>query len=243
MATKTKADKISKPTPSDGEVKKKKKVAKTAKTLTGKEAKILKMTVPPEKKKKKKAEDAEVSSAVAVIKQQVVASNKKRISKLNTRGMRSIIGDSAEDIQQLLEVGSNESAITLMQKRMLQAVIDMLPFAEHTIRNTKGQRGVYQFNSLITSMRELMIDMQSTRDKGSLGAEMVERVIRPAFMDIAMVLVQEETRFATDLKEKLSANDAATVRALHRDLIQRLAEGIKEKYTEAKESAISFMQG
>lgn len=198
---------------------------------------------PVRRKKKKRTEDPEVSTALAEVTKQVITNNKRRISKLNTKGMRSIIGDSAEDIQQLLEVGSNESAISLMQKRMLQAVIDMLPFAEHTIRNTKGQRGVYQFNSLITSMRELMIDMQSTRDKGSLGADLVERVLRPAFLDVAMILVQEEARFATDIKELLGAADAKEVRNLHKVMIERVAEGIKGKYDEAKANAITFMQG
>lgn len=201
------------------------------------------LDAPVRRKKKKRAEDPEVSTALAEVTKQVITNNKRRISKLNTKGMRSIIGDSAEDIQQLLEIGSNESAISLMQKRMLQAVIDMLPFAEHTIRNTKGQRGVYQFNSLITSMRELMIDMQSTRDKGSLGATLVERVLRPAFLDVAMILVQEEARFATDIKELLGAADAKEVRNLHKVMIERVAEGIKGKYDEAKTNAITFMQG
>ena len=206
----------------------------------------------PVKKVKKKrptaptddvADDAnKTANQLARIRSEVVAGN-KRISKLKNSGVKSIIGDSAEDIQQLLEVGSNESALSLIQKRLLQSVIDVLPFAEHTIRETQGQRGVYQFNSLITSMRELMIDMQSTRDKGAMGAALIERVLRPAFMDLAMTLVQEEARFATNIKDYLSMEAYTQVRQANKDAIQRVAETIKEKYNEVKEQTVSYLQG
>ena len=82
-----------------------------------------------------------------VIKKTVTDNNRKTISKLKTKGMRSIIGDSAEEIQQLLEVNANESAVSLMQKRLLQTLVDVLPYAEHAVRHSKGIRGVYQLNS------------------------------------------------------------------------------------------------
>ncbi len=205
--------------------------------------------ITPTKKVKKKRptptasdETDSTSTQLALIRSDVVAGN-KRISKLKNSGVRSIIGDSAEDIQQLLEVGSNESALSLIQKRLLQSVIDVLPFAEHTIRETQGQRGVYQFNSLITSMRELMIDMQSTRDKGAMGAALIERVLRPAFMDLAMTLVQEEARFATNIKDYLPMDAYTQVRQANKDAIQRVAESIKEKYNEVKEQTVSYLQG
>lgn len=188
--------------------------------------------------KKTKKRDLE-----ATLKTQVAVGNSTRISKLNTKGMRSIIGDSAETIQQLLESNANESALALMQKRLLQAVVDTLPFAEHTIRATKGAKGVYQFNSLITSIRELMIDMQSTRDKGAIGAEMVERIIRPAFLDIGMTLVQEEARLDAEIKDILGVEQARKIREVRKAALQRTADTIQSKYNEAKNQAIGFMQG
>ena len=102
---------------------------------------------------------------------------------------------------------------------------------------------MYQFNSLITSMRELMIDMQSTRDKGAMGAALIERVLRPAFMDLAMTLVQEEARFATNIKDFLSPEHYKEVRAANKDAIQRIAEAIKEKYDGVKAQTVSYLQG
>lgn len=193
-------------------------------------------TTKPKLKKKDSPELAE-------LKRQVTVGATKRISKLNTKGMRSIIGDSAETIQQLLESNSNESAMALMQKRLLQALVDTLPYAEHAIRNTKGARGVYQFNSLITSIREVMIDVQSTRDKGALGAELVERVLRPAFLDIGMIIVQEEARLDSDIKDELGVDAARKIKKLRKDSTTRVAQAIQQKYGEAKASAVTFLQG
>ena len=197
------------------------------------------MTISKTKPKKRKDADEKLET----LRTQVTVGASKRISKLNTKGMRSIIGDSAEAIQQLLETNANESALALMQKRLLQAVVDTLPFAEHTIRATKGAKGVYQFNSLITSIRELMIDMQSTRDKGAIGAELVERVIRPAFLDIGMTLVQEEARLDAEIKDVLGIEAYKKIKAARKESLGRIAQMIQDKYNESKNQAVTFLQG
>ncbi len=166
----------------------------------------------------------------------------KRVSKLRTQGMRSIIGDSAEEIHQLLESSNNESATSLMQKRLMQTLIDILPYAEHTIRKTKGAKGVYQINSLVTSVRELMIDLQSTRDKGAIGAALVEKIVRPAFLDIGMNLVQEDARLDNEIKNLVDQQTFRQIKIAKRDSLNRLAQTIQDKYQEVKEQAVTFLQ-
>ena len=197
----------------------------------------------PEVTEKKKKKNTSEERNLAIIKTTVTEGSKKTISKLKTKGMRSIMGDSAEVIQQLLEANSNESALSLMQKRLLQTLVDVLPYAEHAVRASKGSRGVYQLNSLITSLREVMIDMQSTRDKGALGAEMVERVIRPAFLDIGMYLVQEEARLDGEIKELVGLENYRKIRAARKESVTRIGRNIQDKYGEAKAAAITFLQG
>ena len=177
------------------------------------------------------------------LRNQVTVGASKRISKLNTKGMRSILGDSAEEIQQLLESNNNDNATTLMQKRLMQTVVDLIPYAEHAVRATKGAKGVYQINSLVTSLRELMIDMQSTRDKGAIGAELVERVIRPAFLDIGMTLVQEEARLDAEIKDVLGIEAYKKIKAARKESLGRIAQMIQDKYNESKNQAVTFLQG
>lgn len=205
-------------------------------TLLKKKKVIADMETP---RKRKGTELAKLKSSVALA---ITDAAPKRISKLKTKGMRSIIGDSAEEIQQLLEVNKNESATTLIQKRLLQSLVDVLPYAEHNVRQTKGQRGVYQLNSLITSLREILIDVQSTRDKGVLGDTLVERIIRPTFLDLGMALVQESERTNSDLKDLVSPDVYREVRRTHKESLDRMAETIKRKYDEAKTQAIQFLQ-
>ena len=194
--------------------------------------------IEPEVKKRRRTELVEVPKR----KREVAVEEPKRISKLNTKGMRSIIGDSAEDIQQMLERNNNDGAVSLIQKRLLQGVVDVLPYAEHAIRNTKGHRGVYQFNSLITSLRELMIDLQSTRDKGALGAALVEKIVRPAFLDIGMALVQEDARLDNEIKDLVDAKTYKLIKAAKKESLERLAATIQSKYGEAKSQSVSFLQ-
>jgi hypothetical protein len=183
-------------------------------------------------KKLKKSEIAAIADKPA----------RKKISKTSTGQLKSIIGDSAEEIQELLEQNHTDSATTLMQKRLLQTLIDVLPYAENTIRETGGSRGVYQLNSIITSLREVIIDIQATKDKGAIGDALVERVIRPAFLDIGMQLVLEDERMLKEIKDEVDPNVYKRVREIHRTSLQRTAAGIQAKYEESKKQAIGFLQ-
>jgi len=169
--------------------------------------------------------------------------NLKNISKLKTKGMRSIIGDSAEDIQQLLEAGDNDNATALMLKRMLQALVDLVPYAEHNVRKSKGQRGVYQINSLISSIRELMVDLQSAQDRGAIGEALNEKILRPAFLDVAMMLVKENALLSSDVKELLSVDDYNNkFRPLVLEQRTRIGQYVQKRYEEAALSTRQFMQ-
>lgn len=164
------------------------------------------------------------------------------ISRLKKGDKNSIIGDSVSIIQELLEDNNNESATTLIQKRLMQTLVDILPYAEDNIRQSGGQKGVYAFNSLITSLRELMIDVQATRDKGAIGDALVEKIVRPAFLDIGMNLVLEDERMLKDIKDEVDVVTYKKIKEIHRESLSRTAKLIQDKYAEAKQQAIAFLQ-
>jgi DNA-binding Xre family transcriptional regulator len=169
--------------------------------------------------------------------------SKNTISKMETDGsVKSILGDSAEVIQQMLESGHNDSATSLIHKRLLQSLVDLIPYAENNIRESKGARGVYQINSLITSIRELMIDAQSTKDRGALGDALVEKVIRPTFLDIGMELVQEDARLSAAIKDLVTPAVYRQIKVAQKESLSRIAHHINQKYTEAKEGTVTFLQ-
>lgn len=202
----------------------------------------------PIKKKKRKpiVEDAEFleepnkSTALVPVDS---TPKRKNVSKLNAKGLRSILGDSAEDIQQLLEIGDSDNATALMLKRMLQALIDLVPYAEHNVRKSKGQRGVYQINSLISSIRELMVDLQSAQDRGAIGEALNEKILRPAFLDVAMMLVKETALLASDVKDLVSVEDYNNkFRPLVIEQRTRIGKYVQERYEEAATATRQFMQ-
>jgi len=166
----------------------------------------------------------------------------RKISKLKTKGMRSILGDDAETIHQMVEVGDTDNATSLIYKRILQVLVDLLPYAEHAVRATKGQRGVYQVNSLIQSVRELMVDLQQAQDRGAMGEMLVERVVRPIFLDIGMSLVKELAEV------KSAAKDLMTEDAFKRFLPEissakdRVGQTINTGYEQARDQTRQFLQ-
>lgn len=193
------------------------KATRKVRDITVPEKKRLQVAVPEKGKRSKRGADDELSS---------------------------IVGDAAEEIMALLETSDLDSATMLLHKRLLQTLVDTLPYAEHNVRATKGQKGVYQLNSLITSLREILTDVQSSRDRGRIGELMVERVIRPIFLDIGMEIVMEYGRLESDLKNLGIKQEAVnSMLSSTKESRARVAAFIQSKFGDAKVKASTFMQG
>ena len=50
-----------------------------------------------------------------------------RISKLDDQTLISILGEDANNIQRLLEINDADSAVSLIYKRLIQYILDLLP--------------------------------------------------------------------------------------------------------------------
>lgn len=166
----------------------------------------------------------------------------KKLSKTKTSALRSIIGDSAEEIHQLIEVGDGDSATTLLHKRLMQTLIDLIPLAEHNIRKSDGRQGVYQINALVSQVRELLVDIQATQDRGQLGVHLVESVIRPSFQDIGMAIVQEFDGLSSDAKARMDSEEWRSYRDVLQTARTRIGEVINKQYGSMREGCINFMQ-
>ncbi len=195
---------------------------------------------PVKKKKKKRTpeEKARQRSAIMLMAQE----GPKKISKLKTKGMRSIFGDNAEKILQLLETNETDSAVASIYKATLSSLVDLLPYAEHAIRKSKGARGVYQINSLISSMRELMVDIQSAQDRGMMGQALMDQVMRPTFSDMAQDVVQEYGMIAADAKNGMTEKEYGRFRTALMESRARLADKITKHYRSINDQTISYLQ-
>lgn len=166
----------------------------------------------------------------------------KKLSKTRKKNVKSIFGDSSEKILQLLETNDTDSAISLIYKKALSSVVDVLPYAEHNIRKSKGVRGVYQLNALISSMRELLTDMQSAQDRGLLGQSLMDSVIRPAFSDMAQDIVVEYSAIGADAKQGMTEKEWSRFRVALKDSRTNLANKFTAHYRRLNDETISYLQ-
>ena len=169
----------------------------------------------------------------------------KRISKLKVgKGqLRSIFGDDAEKIHQLLESNDTDNAVTLLYKRMVQTIVDMIPFAEHAIRKSKGARGVYQINSLVSQLRELMVDIQSSQDRGLIGQSIMANIINPGLKTIATEVVQEYGYIKADLKAAdMDDKEYQRLVSLVNESRARLAAAMTRSFNDMGQQVVAALQ-
>jgi hypothetical protein len=216
-----------------GKAKKKKKEASRAAGLYEEEH-------PPKKKKRVDDDDEQPKKK----KREVVEYEEEqpRLSRLKGKALRTVFGRGTEKILRLLEQDETDPAIALIYKRLLQSVVDVLPLAEMGIRSSKGIRGVHGFNMLISSLRELMVDIQSAQDRGLMGQMLVQSVIQPALTDLAQETVQEYSMIAADAKSLMSAEEYEKFAALLRESRARLANRMTHHFRVMKDGTIGYLQ-
>jgi hypothetical protein len=127
------------------------------------------------------------------------------------RQLQTVFGAAAGSILELLEFGDTDGATSLIQKKLLQSLVGLLPAAEGYIQASKGARGVHGYNLLVGQMRELLADLQALRDRGALGQSIVERHLRPSYLDLGVQIQLAFTRIDAEatarMEDKQDIND------------------------------------
>lgn len=161
---------------------------------------------------------------------------KTHISRKKVRGLTTMFGQRADIILDLLEDDTQtDGALTLIQRTLLQTMVDVLPVVERSVRTSRGQRGVYQLNQCISQIRELTTDIQSLRDRGQLGAAVVERTLRPAYLDLAVQISLALTGIGDSAKSYMSAEDYKVFRTeVMAPMTRTIATYVKDQYDDVK---------
>lgn len=192
---------------------------------------------PVKKKKKKRVEEDEEES------RELAVAEPPKLSKLKGKALRTQFGSGTEKILRLLEQDETDPAIALIYKRLLQSVVDVLPLAEMGIRSSKGVRGVHGFNMLISSLRELMVDVQQAQDRGMMGEMLVSKVIWPELGDLAQETVREFSIIASDAKATMTAEEYEKFAPMLRESRDRLANSMTKHFRKMREDTINYLQG
>lgn len=111
-----------------------------------------------------------------------------------------ILQSSANDIYRLLEVNDTDSAVQLLYKRVIQSSYQMLSKIEQSMNESSGTRGAYPFNAVASTLRDYLVDLQSSMDKSRLAEAIIDNILRPMFREMASQLVIEMSVIGKEAK-------------------------------------------
>ena len=155
------------------------------------------------------------------------------------RRFRRHFGTKSDRIVDLLTNNDNDGAETLIYQTILMSIIDMLPPVERAVHKSRGTRNVYQYNQLISQLRETIADVQARRDRGSVGRVIVDKHIRPALMNAAQQMMfatsrmlaafpfatqEERTRFTNEVVATIQGDLARLLQEITVKLTQDVAQ-------------------
>ncbi len=141
-------------------------------------------------------------------------------------------GKHAPRLIEMLEMDHTDGALTLLKKKLLQTSVGLLPHAERTVRESQSARGVYQFSTLVSQIREIMGDIEADRDRDLLLNVINERVLKPAFMDMAHEIVMRHFEFRKNLEQMVKPDEVQRFNAQLKMLAKDLAKDMQAKYHE-----------
>lgn len=171
-----------------------------------------------------------------------VVSKKSRLSKKDQEDVKSFFGPQSKKVLDLLETGDADSGLALLKKTLLITVIRVLPASEKVLTESGNSRGVYQFNQLISQIRELITDIQADRDKKYIAQSVMETIIRPVFMDIAQDMITKHHEFRKATERYVKQEQSQQFSSDLRDLAKDLAGGMNEKYKDISAKMIEALK-
>lgn len=154
------------------------------------------------------------------------------LSKRMRRRLQSMFGQRSDVIIDMLEMTDTDPAAALITRTLLQTMVDVLPTIEKSVRTSKGQRGVMPLNQTVSQVRELITDLQSFKDRSNLGQTLVDRHIRPAYMDIAvqvsMIFVETENY----ARARMTKEDFYKFQDLNLNMKKSFSDFVMKQYQE-----------
>lgn len=154
----------------------------------------------------------------------------------------NVLGSDADMLIKLLESGDDGGAHDLLMRRLMQSSIRLIAKVEQGVAESNGRFGVHSFNGLVMSIRELINDIQAARDRGAIGQVLVEQVIRPAFMDVGMAIMQEFFKANQDAKNMLREHDYKEIERIQKECRDRIGQHLNKSYENMRDGIINYLQ-
>lgn len=140
----------------------------------------------------------------------------------------SSFGKSVPTIRQYLKGRDYGNAAITAKGALLATLVELIPVAESAVRENKAQRGIYQFNSLASQMRELLIDLDGERDLEGLITSIINEALDPQLRTFAQMLVQWNSGVKRSIRGELDQADYKNVASIIDEQTQALATYVSQ---------------
>ncbi len=152
-----------------------------------------------------------VSTKPTTSKPAVIKKVKKQAKDLDS--LAAHFGKDSTKVQDLITNKDSDSAIDLAQKSMLKMMIGLIPIAESQYREFKNERAAYALNALVSQARELIADIQSTKDRSTVADAITLNVINPTFISLGQFIIDSNRYLRKELAESVDVKDLMEVTA------------------------------
>ena len=95
---------------------------------------------------------------------------------------------------------------------------------------------------MVTTLRELLVDLQAISARGQIGVTVVDKVIRPFILDLGMQIVQELKVIEEDARSYMSPSDHEKFRAQVVRSRDRIADFVNKGFVDVKRQAQDLLQ-
>ena len=156
----------------------------------------------------------------------------------------SSFGYKLSTIREHLKSKNYQQVSLTTKEALLATMLELMPLAEQSLRQTKVSKGVYQFQAMINNIRELLIDLDGERDLNSMVLGIFDGVVKPPLMILAQMFIEFHASIDRQLKADLSSADAkiasqivaqnvkalaAYIDAMSRDMESRLHKTLEQQ--------------
>lgn len=154
----------------------------------------------------------------------------------------SVVGKGQDEVYEMIEQGKWDEATPIMYRRLAQSVYSLLPYMEAEIRNTQGKKGAFNFNAMLSSARDLLADIQQAQDRGRLGELLVDKLLRPAFMDVGMIFIKEQDLLQSRLRQTLDSEQMRVMQIWLDEAQRRFVDQIQDEFRKLHDNVKEFME-
>lgn len=125
-----------------------------------------------------------------------------------------------------------QQASLTTKEALLATMIELVPLAEASLRKSNVSKGIYQFNSLVGQVRELLTDLDGERDLNAMVQSILDEAVRPPVMLLAQMIIQFSNSLKRQLRAELDEKQCKAVYPLVDEQVRELAGYVQGMFNE-----------